>query len=166
MDIIQEVKLLYDITQFINNIINNDIFELLGHGDQKEVAFKTKYHYQYFYIGVLELIKNLNINNSLLNKLNECCNFGVENSKILKNSINEFSSWLNESFSDKIRFLSINKEYNIVLDHYSLIYLCANYSKHTVSNLSSVCKMFMKKLNIQGQLVEEKDTFYLIKEFF
>ena len=84
----------------------------------------------------------------------------------MRSSIENFRNWLNGTFSDKIRFISIDKEYNIILDRYSLIYLCANYSKHTVSSLSSVCKIFMDKINIQGQIVEENDTFYLIKEFF
>jgi hypothetical protein len=165
MTIIEEVHLLYDVIQFINRIINNDIFDLLGEDDDKQITFKTSYNYYYFYINVLDIIKHNREKESILDKLTKCSNFGLDKSMVLVNEVSKFSYWLNNEIEDNIYFHSFEKELKINICRYNLIYLYANYLKHTVSNLTYVRTELLKLLKTQISIENDKNIFF-IKTFF
>jgi hypothetical protein len=145
----KEVIFLKAIQELIGEMVNFEIFNLLGEDPNSEVRFKSMTHHKYFNIVLLDFLscsdkQVLGEKQSYLGAIRSICqspNFNNNNSiQNLTISTQEFVDWLEQEVLVEIWLPSIEVETTLSIKRIEFTKICGNISKHNFSRLSGVAK--------------------------
>lgn len=167
-----EVRALNSLSEIIESIVNYSVCRLPENKDElvTEVFPKNNISKKYFYILILELFSPVNKeyfpdkahNDSLLTTLDTTLEnplFGLSiKSKLLKQRVVEFLTWVDTEFTYEIYSQNISKELEIKLTRKDALYLIGNRCKHALPRSNLIAKKLVniyKQSGLELQINEE-----------
>ena len=175
-DIEKEIIYLLAIKQFIDEMVNFEVIDLIGENHDAEVRFKTRTHQKFFNIILVDFLscadtKILGEEQPYLRALASICKnpfFNQNNSiKSLRTSTQNFREWLNTKFTvEKIWLPTINLKTNLSIKRIEFIKICGNLSKHNFSRLSGVAKEIIEIFQRNNSRLDEESALAIFEEFY
>jgi len=175
-DIEKEIIYLLAIKQFIDEMVNFEVINLLGENPDAEVRFKTTTHQKFFNIILVDFLscadtKILGEEQPYLRALASICEnpfFNQKNSiESLRTCTQNFREWLNKEFTvNKVWLPTINLETNLSIKRIEFIKICGNLSKHNFSRLSGVAKELIEIFKRNNLTLDEESALAIFEEFY
>ena len=175
-DIEKEIIYLLAIKQFIDEMVNFEVINLLGENPDAEVRFKSSTHQKFFNIILVDFLscadtKILGEEQPYLRALASICEkpfFNQKNSiESLRACTQNFSEWLNKEFTvNKVWLPTINFETNLSIKRIEFIKICGNLSKHNFSRLSGVAKELIEIFERNNLTLDEESALAIFEEFY
>jgi hypothetical protein len=165
MKITQEVRVLNTSIKLITEYVN---YSLCSFPEDRNKIVKTVLPQdntakKLFFILLLEMTSSVNIQLipekangdnllDLLQKITESpiLNQELSNVKLLKESVNEFKSWIDSEFEIDIYSANISKEFKIKLLRKDAIYLIGNRCKHAITRSNVIIEKLKRIYNKSG----------------
>lgn len=156
----KEVIILKAILDLINNMVNHQVFKLLGEDPDCNISFYTEIHQRLFSIVLADFLSEtdkgtIGSQKTYLEFLKQTLknpSFGTNNSvEHLRTAIDNFAIWLKQEIRfEDVWFPSLGMETNLILTREDFLKLCGTISKHNFTRLSSVRNKICEYLNKGG----------------
>ena len=172
----RETIYLLAIKQFIDEMVNFEVVNLLSENPDAEVHFKSMTHQKFFNIILVDFLscadtEILGEKQPYLRALASICekpSFNKNNSiNTLKEATQNFRDWLNKEFIvEKIWLPSIDLETNLSIKRIEFIKICGNLSKHNFSRLSGVAKEIIEIFKRNNHNLDDESALAIFEEFY
>lgn len=172
----REVVILKAALDLINDMVNHQIFELLGENPNKNILFHTENHQRLFSIFLADFLSEtdkriIGSEKTYLEFLDTVLkNPSFESNgsdKALRAAIENFSQWLGTEITfEKVWFPSLNNEISLVLTRGEFLKICGIISKHNFSRLSSIRNKICILLNKNGFKATPEKALLAINDFY
>jgi len=174
-EIEEEIIFLKSIQEIIDEMINYEVFDLVGQDPHTNIIFKSMTHQKFFNIMLVDFLSPADSKIAgkaieYLGKLKQICenpHFNYKNSiSSLKRATQEFSDWLEQKFKEKIWLPSINREEELLIERKFFLKICGNISKHNFSRLSSVIENLQDIFQKNNINITFEESLSILDDFY
>ena len=171
----KEIIYLKAIAEIIDEMVNFEVFDLLGKDPNSQISFNSATHRRYFNIVLLDFLspsdpRVVGEKKSYLDALREISenpSFNQNGSiQSLAGAAKKFGDWLNHEFEYETWLPSINKNVPLSIRRGEFLKICGNISKHNFSRLGSVGKELRGILERNGVDTDMHGALLTLYDFY
>lgn len=181
----REVVVLKAVWDWIDDLVNHQIFKLHLNAQGAQLIFPTAVHQRLFNVGLVDLLYHrsgwpfeltkvpkdaLESEWNIFFHLRQVCKEPILNkdgSKILSTTLDEFVQWLEtEPQIEKVWLPSIEKELNVRVKRVAFIKICGNIAKHSFMRLSANVEDIREILEKNGVQISTEEGYLVLPDFY
>ncbi|MEH1959122.1 MAG: hypothetical protein V7L05_04375 [Nostoc sp.] len=171
----REVIFLKAVKEFIDEMVNYEVFDLNGSDPESQIMFHSITHQRFFNIILVDFLsrsdkKVIGEQQSYLAAIQSICqnpSFNDDDSiSNLAFATDEFIGWLEQEVKAETWLPSIETNVMLSIKRIEFLKICGNISKHNFSRLSAVAKDLVKILGKNNINVGLEEALLILDEFY